>query len=91
MAFSLKFSDTAARQFDALDPPLQDRVKIFLDEIVPGSHCAKKGNYSGPSDRPAFEMKFWVKMPLKIPLSPIKMPIPRSKLVRKTPPSEGPE
>ena len=32
MAFSLKFSDTAARQFDALDPPLQKRVKIFLED-----------------------------------------------------------
>lgn len=32
MAFSLKFSDTAARQFDALDPPLQKRVKVFLED-----------------------------------------------------------
>ena len=32
MAFSLKFSDTAARQFDSLDPPLQKRVKIFLED-----------------------------------------------------------
>ncbi len=32
MAYSHRYSDTAARQYDALDPSLQRRVRAFLEE-----------------------------------------------------------